>query len=114
MIVDCSCLMSWFSLRDVCVADQIREMQAMTKQRRLGLMQVLSEDFCNTCLPYPQQVVTAVCDKLPVIALKRNEDLLTIIKVRQRSRSEGVKSLLLEASRYMYMSLESEGEGIEI
>lgn len=60
---------------------QIRQMNKMPKSKRLGLMQVMSQEFCSSCLPYPKKVVDAVCERLPVIALKRNENLLAIIKV---------------------------------
>ena len=57
-------------------------MSAMIKKTRLGLLCVESQGFLDSCLPYPKNVLDAVFAKLPVIAAKRNEDLLTIIKVR--------------------------------
>ena len=44
-------------------------------------MQVFSENFYQSCVPYPRDVLHAVVSRLPKIAYKRNEDLLTIIKV---------------------------------
>ena len=56
-------------------------MSHMQRKRRLGHIIVHSETFCQDCKPYPQTVVTHVKVALPVIAYKRNEDLLSIIKV---------------------------------
>ena len=56
-------------------------MQRMRRLKRLGLIRVEAENFCQSSLPYPQTVLKNVCSRLPVIAFKRNEDLLTIIKV---------------------------------
>lgn len=56
-------------------------MKKMVMSRRVDMIQVKAEDFCSSCLPYPQKVVKEVHEKLPVIANKRNDDLLTIIKV---------------------------------
>lgn len=56
-------------------------MEAMKTSRRRGMMQVLSQHFQASCLPYPTQVNNAVQARLPVIANKRNEDLLKVIKV---------------------------------
>ena len=53
----------------------------MTKERRLGIIEVQASDFCDSCLPYPEKVIHQVHKNLPVVAAKRNEDLLNIIKV---------------------------------
>ncbi|XP_064622088.1 dynein axonemal heavy chain 6-like isoform X2 [Lineus longissimus] len=60
--------------------EQVNEMDEMRKDKRLYLIHTLVENFCKSCLPYPQSVLKAVGDRLPVIANSRNEDLLTIIK----------------------------------
>ena len=57
-------------------------MNAMTKERRLGHIDVRMQDFCDACKPYPEGVLKAVVGKLPSIAYTRNEELLTIIKVK--------------------------------
>ena len=54
----------------------------MRQKKRLGLIEVLSGGFREACLPHPREVLSLVHSKLPVVALKRNEDLLSIIKVR--------------------------------
>ena len=64
-----------------CLVLQLQRMKHMRQSLRVGLIDVKSEGFCQSCLPYPKNVMQAVVAKLPVIALKRNEDLLTIIKV---------------------------------
>ena len=66
---------------DFVVYFQLQRMKHMRQSLRVGLIDVRSEGFCQSCLPYPENVMKAVVAKLPVIALKRNEDLLTIIKV---------------------------------
>jgi hypothetical protein len=57
----------------------------MRKDKRLFLIHTLGKNFCKSCLPYPHTVLKAVGDRLPVIANRRNEDLLTIIKVSFRA-----------------------------
>lgn len=42
---------------------------------------VMSSDYRDSCMPYPQEIIDKTHHKLPIIANKRNEDLLTIIKV---------------------------------
>jgi len=49
--------------------------------KRVGLMQVHSQQFCDTCLPYPENIISIISRRLPEIAFKKNLDLLTIIKV---------------------------------
>jgi hypothetical protein len=61
--------------------EQIRRMKSMCRAQRMGFIHVLSQQFCESCLPFPEKVVQAICDRLPKIALERNESLLTIIKV---------------------------------
>ena len=53
----------------------------MTVVRRVAMIQVFSKNYRDSCLPYTEDVVKEVSTALPVIAVKRNEDLLTIIKV---------------------------------
>lgn len=59
-------------------------MKKMEMTRRVAMIQVLAEEFCNSCLPYPEKVVKDVHQILPVIANKRNDELITIIKVYYR------------------------------
>jgi len=49
--------------------------------RRVAMIHVYSKGYRDTCLPYPDAIVNKVSKALPIIAIKRNEDLLTIIKV---------------------------------
>ncbi|XP_071833092.1 dynein axonemal heavy chain 6-like isoform X4 [Apostichopus japonicus] len=60
--------------------DMVRAMQSMQTSKRKGMIRVLSSDFQASCLPYPTQVNRAVQARLPVIANRRNEDLLKVIK----------------------------------
>lgn len=53
----------------------------MTIRKRVCMIQVQSKSYRESCLPYPTNIVETVHVKLPLIANKRNEDLLTIIKV---------------------------------
>ena len=57
-------------------------MKRMTKKRRIGMVDLSADDFSQSCLPYPNEVIKAINSKLPVVAKKKNDDLLTIIKVR--------------------------------
>ena len=45
------------------------------------MIHLFSKNNRDLCLPYTEDVVKDVSTALPVIAVKRNEDLLTIIKV---------------------------------
>ena len=56
-------------------------MKKMTLHKRIGLFHVDSTGFQKDCLPYPEKVLEAVGRHLPVIAAKRNDVLLNVIKV---------------------------------
>jgi len=56
-------------------------MKKMIKKRRIGMMDLCAEEFSQSCLPYPSAVIKAINNKLPVVAKKKNDELLTIIKV---------------------------------
>ncbi|XP_074663059.1 dynein axonemal heavy chain 6-like [Tubulanus polymorphus] len=60
--------------------EQVNQMNRMRITRRIFMNQINVEKFCTSCLPYPKSVLNAIHDKLPVIANRRNEDLLAIIK----------------------------------
>lgn len=60
--------------------EMLRRMQKMVMSRRVAMVKVRAENFYSTCTPYPDKVVADVDQRLPVIANKRNDDLLTIIK----------------------------------
>lgn len=57
-------------------------MSKMVLHKRVGLFHVEITGFQSDCLPYPQKVLEAVACHLPVIAAKRNDVLLNVIKVR--------------------------------
>lgn len=61
---------------------QVLEMSKMVLHKRVGLFHVEVTGFQSDCLPYPQKVLEAVACHLPVIAAKRNDVLLNVIKVR--------------------------------
>lgn len=46
------------------------------------MIQVQSKIYRDSCLPHPEFVIKRTHQHLPIIANKRNEDLLTIIKVK--------------------------------
>ena len=56
-------------------------MKRMIISRRVAMIQVSSKNYRDSCLPHTEELVKEVSTALPVIAVKRNEDLLTIIKV---------------------------------
>jgi len=55
-------------------------MKTMVRRRRIGLINLSAEDFSESCLPYPSKVIKAINERLPVVASKKNDELLTIIK----------------------------------
>ncbi|OWF46435.1 Dynein heavy chain 6, axonemal [Mizuhopecten yessoensis] len=60
--------------------EMIHQMKKMTTVRRVSMVQVQSKNFRECCLPYCKEIVSDSHKQLPLIANKRNEDLLTIIK----------------------------------
>lgn len=60
---------------------QVNQMRHMTKRRRIGMIDLSAEDFSSSCLPHPTAVIKSLSSKLPIVAKKKNDDLLTIIKV---------------------------------
>lgn len=72
-------------------------MRKMTVKRRCAMILVMSSNYRDSCLPYPQEIIDKTHHKLPIIANKRNEDLLTIIKVKM--------NILREKSLHDYKNL---------
>ncbi|XP_019625905.1 PREDICTED: LOW QUALITY PROTEIN: dynein heavy chain 6, axonemal-like [Branchiostoma belcheri] len=60
--------------------EQVRSMMKMRTHQRIGMMEVFSNGFQGSCLPFPKEVLAAINRKLPVIANKKNEELMRIIK----------------------------------
>ena len=58
-------------------------MTKMTLHKRIGLFHVDISGFNTDCLPFPEKILEALGRHLPVIAAKRNDVLLNVIKVRQ-------------------------------
>ena len=57
-------------------------MNNMPESSRQGMFLVKTHLFKQACVPYPQKIISAVNKHLPVIAVRKNEHLLTIIKVK--------------------------------
>lgn len=74
-------------------SDMIRQMKKMRIVRRVAMILVHSKEFRDTCLPFPESIVAKVSKALPIIAIKRNEDLLTIIKGASRKLDHYPKSV---------------------
>lgn len=58
-------------------------MAKMTLHKRIGLFHVDITGFKTDCLPFPEKILEALGRHLPVIAAKRNDVLLNVIKVWQ-------------------------------
>ena len=56
-------------------------MKEMLLHKRIGLFHLDVTQFQKDCLPFPEKVLEAVGRHLPVIAAKRNDVLLNVIKV---------------------------------
>ena len=56
-------------------------MKEMTLSKRVGLFNVDCSEFQSSCLPYPEKVLHGVARHLPVIAARRNDALLNVVKV---------------------------------
>ena len=59
----------------------LQAMQTLPISVREGLMVLKIQPFRDTCLPFPLRILSDVNERLPVIAYRRNEDLLINIKV---------------------------------
>ena len=57
-------------------------MQSMPICQNKGLLLVKTDQFKEACLPYPQKIIFAVNQHLPVVANRKNEALLKVIKVK--------------------------------
>lgn len=73
--------------------EMVREMRKMTVKRRCAMILVMSSDYRDSCMPYPQEIIDKTHHKLPIIANKRNENLLTIIKGAARKLEDYPKSV---------------------
>ena len=73
-------------------------MKVMRRLKRVGLIQVHTQQFCDSCLPYPENIIAVISRKLPEIALKKNLVLLTIIKVRDFLCLHGISHCLFDHS----------------
>ena len=60
---------------------QVLDMKEMRLHKRVGLFHVDITQFQKDCLPFPEKVLEAVSRHLPVIAARRNDVLLNVIKV---------------------------------
>lgn len=60
---------------------QVLDMKEMLLHKRIGLFHVDITQFQKDCLPFPEKVLEAVGRHLPVMAAKRNDVLLNVIKV---------------------------------
>jgi hypothetical protein len=56
-------------------------MNKMILKERIGFFMVEVKSFCDSCIPYPTEVVQRVHHHLPIIAAKANNLLLIVIKV---------------------------------
>ena len=77
-------------------------MRHMTKRRRIGMIDLSADEFSQSCLPYPTAVIKSISNKLPVVAKKKNDDLLTIIKVI-RTTNHLIVKLVITAPGIMGM-----------
>lgn len=56
-------------------------MESMKEKKRVGLIEVHSAAFRDECLPHPRDVLSTVNATLPLEAVRRNKELLDIIRV---------------------------------
>ena len=60
-------------------------MQNMVLIERVGFFVVEVNSFCDSCIPYPTEVLQRVHYHLPIVAAKANNLLLIMIKVHSAS-----------------------------
>ncbi|XP_032239531.2 dynein axonemal heavy chain 6 isoform X3 [Nematostella vectensis] len=73
--------------------EQVLEMNDMVLVKRVGLFSVETDGFQQASLPFPQKVLSAVGRHLPVIAARRNDALLTVIKHASRKLDKTPESV---------------------
>ena len=56
-------------------------MKEMVLIERIGFFVVEVNSFCDSCIPYPTEVLQSVHYRLPIVAAKANNLLLIVIKV---------------------------------
>lgn len=56
-------------------------MEEMVTEKRIAMVQLQADKYKADCLPFPTRVLEEIQEALPIVANKKNEDLLTIIKV---------------------------------
>jgi hypothetical protein len=56
-------------------------MNEMVLTERIGFFMVEIKSFCDSCIPYPTEVLQRVHHHLPIVAAKANNLLLIVIKV---------------------------------
>ncbi|XP_070181014.1 dynein axonemal heavy chain 6-like [Littorina saxatilis] len=64
--------------------EMLRRMGKMVMSRRVAMVMVRATDFCDSATPYPKKIEDDVHHRLPLLANKRCDDLLTIIKGASR------------------------------
>ena len=60
--------------------NHLNEMEEMALYQRFGTIMLECDKFSEDCFPYPRSIIDVISDRLPVIATKRNDELLTTIK----------------------------------
>ncbi|XP_067943512.1 dynein axonemal heavy chain 6-like [Watersipora subatra] len=84
--------------------EQINQMKRMTKKRRLGMIDLSADEFSQSCLPYPSAVIKAINNKLPTVAKKKNDDLLTIIKSSSKKLDQTPETVDAFVEHLSYLS----------
>ena len=73
-------------IRDYLFCNIKQAMNSLPEIVREGFVLLEMLPFRESILPYPQKILSEVHTTLPVIAYRRNEDLLIAIKVRENNR----------------------------
>ena len=77
-------------------------MNSMVLHNRVGLFHLDIAGFQAECLPFPKKVLEGVTRYLPVIAAKRNDALLNVIKVMIHSPFDLIR---FQIFRFPYASV---------
>jgi len=62
---------------------QLKRMEQMIVEQRVGLILVKAQQFYDASLPYPKHVIEAIGEYLPPVAIEKNERMQKTIRVRK-------------------------------
>jgi hypothetical protein len=63
---------------------QLVKMQQMIVEQRVGLILIKAQQFHDSSIPYPKNVIETIGDYLPPVAIEKNERMQKTIRVNRK------------------------------